>query len=212
MAENSISALQAAQARGLGVECDVRLSADGRPYVFHDAGLERLTGQPGRFDCLSGAEIDSLRLRDGSAVPSLERFLTEAGANTPVLVEIKSGRAMPLRLCRAVAAVLRRHPGAVAAMSFDPRIVTWFAARHRTMPRGLVLSRRGRAGRALLRGEALDIARARPHFLARDIRDLPLPDVRRSHPRLPLLCWTVRTGAERLRARRAGAQIIFERP
>jgi len=41
--ENSPSAFAAALAKGMGIECDVQRSSDGRAIVFHDEDLARLT-------------------------------------------------------------------------------------------------------------------------------------------------------------------------
>ena len=45
--ENTLSAFAAAVERGFAIECDVHLSADGVPVVFHDDDLKRLTGTEG---------------------------------------------------------------------------------------------------------------------------------------------------------------------
>ena len=40
--ENSLAAAEGAIAAGLGIECDIQMSADNVPMVFHDWALERL--------------------------------------------------------------------------------------------------------------------------------------------------------------------------
>jgi len=45
--ENSRAAFEAAVAAGYGIECDLQLSSDGVPMVFHDYALHRLTGETG---------------------------------------------------------------------------------------------------------------------------------------------------------------------
>ena len=40
-----------------GIECDVRLSRDGRVVVFHDASVNRTTDGRGRVDCMDFAEL-----------------------------------------------------------------------------------------------------------------------------------------------------------
>ena len=45
--ENSLSAFSGAIARGMGIECDVQQSGDGRAVVFHDWELDRLTAESG---------------------------------------------------------------------------------------------------------------------------------------------------------------------
>ena len=43
--ENSISAFAAAAEAGYAIECDLHISADGVPIVFHDPTLDRLTSE-----------------------------------------------------------------------------------------------------------------------------------------------------------------------
>jgi glycerophosphoryl diester phosphodiesterase len=210
--ENSLAAFQRAVAAGFGIECDVRSASDGVPHVFHDDRLARLTGSPGRFGGQSSEAIALLRLADGSRIPTLAMMLELVAGRVPVLVEVKSGRAAPNALCGAIAAAIARYRGPIAVMSFDPRVPAWFAAHRRRVVRGLVLSRRGQPPGAAGRRHALAISRARPHFLACDVRDLPDRTTSEARRRgMPLLCWTVRTGAERARVRRFADQPIFER-
>ncbi len=208
--ENSLAAAHAAISGGFGIECDVRQSRDGVVHVFHDARLERLTGAQGRFGNLDSVTIARLRLQGTSEAPPSLAALLALCAGTPLLIEIKSdgGPGTIARLCAAVAAELAGHNGPAAVMSFDPLVCHWFARHAPDIVRGLVLSRRVRAGIMSRRTKALAIARARPHFLACDVRDLPQAATRPAG--MPLLCWTVRTPAQRDLALRHGAQIIFE--
>lgn len=209
--ENGLAAFRAAVDRGHGIECDVRLAADGVPFVFHDARLERLTGASGRFEDRDSAAIAALRLADGGAVPSLADLLRLVAGRAPVLIEFKTGRPAPDALCRAVAVLLDGHDGPAAVMSFDPRVPAWFARHRPRVTRGLVLSRHGLPPDLAWRRHALAIGRARPHFLACDIRDLPDRTSRTARRQgRPVLVWTVRTGAQRARACRHADQIIFE--
>ncbi|MEM8921520.1 MAG: glycerophosphodiester phosphodiesterase family protein, partial [Pseudomonadota bacterium] len=45
--ENSLAAFHAAVVAGVGIELDVRLSADGVAMVFHDQMLDRMTNASG---------------------------------------------------------------------------------------------------------------------------------------------------------------------
>lgn len=211
--ENSLAAARAAMARGVGMECDVRLSRDGIAHVFHDARLGRLTQRRGPLHALDAATIAKLRLKGSTEpVPRLTELLALAGTIMPLLIELKSNRDPHAyaHLCAAVARDLEGHAGLAAVMSFDPLVVRWFARHRPHLPRGLVVSR-GKGWRlfALWR-ELWAIIRARPHFIACDVRDLPGAAALPARLRLPLLCWTVRTPAEHERAAESGAQIIFE--
>lgn len=210
--ENSLAAARAAIAQGVGIECDVRLSSDGLVHVFHDTRLERLTDGQGRFAALNADDIATLRLTDDEPIPRLATLLAMTGEHTPLLIEIKSDggpRACAL-LCAAVARDLVRHAGLVGVMSFDPLACHWFARHRPQILRGLVISRRYRSGIIARRGAALAIARANPHFIACDVRDLPRASAFPGRLRRPLLCWTVRSEGDSLRATRSGGQIIFE--
>src|SRR3954470_54801 len=44
--ENSLIAFAAALERGAGIECDLRLTADSKVIVFHDADALRICGSP----------------------------------------------------------------------------------------------------------------------------------------------------------------------
>ncbi len=206
--ENSLAAFRRAVDAGYGIECDVRLTRDNVPHVFHDARLERLTNVPGTFEQVDRRRAAMLQLRDGSPVPSLRAMLDYVAGRAPILVEVKTGRSAPHRLCSAIAAELDRYYGPVAIMSFDPRVSGWFAAHRRHLLRGLVISRRDHPRIYVAKRHALAIRRARPHFLAGDIRDQSIRPIRR--PALPTLFWTIRSRTDGLRAQAGQGQIIFE--
>jgi glycerophosphoryl diester phosphodiesterase len=48
--ENTPSAFAAAIEHGYAIECDVQLSSDGVPFIFHDDEFGRLTRATGRSD------------------------------------------------------------------------------------------------------------------------------------------------------------------
>src|SRR5690625_4946825 len=53
------------------VETDVRVSADGVPFCFHDPHLERMTGVQRPFAELTAEQIRALRLRGGQPIPTV---------------------------------------------------------------------------------------------------------------------------------------------
>lgn len=113
--------------RADGFECDVRLSADGVPYVFHDDDTRRLTGQTGTIEGRTAAEIDALRV-SGEAIPTLSTLLrlvtTHASAPLVLNIELKpTGDPAPLiAACGPLLeAIDSRHELVVS--SFDPRVL-----------------------------------------------------------------------------------------
>ncbi len=203
--ENSLSAFHAAIARGMGIECDVQRSGDGQAMVFHDFDLDRLTAENGPLGDRSEAALATIALT-GSAdtIPSLRTMLAEVAGKAPILIEIKSRRGSFRHagaLCMAVRRTLEGYQGQVAVMSFDPRVSDWFARRSPLTLRGLVVTEEnGKTLPGRIR-RRLSLWKARPQFLAYDIRDLPSRFAARQRKRgLPVLTWTVRSAEHRERA------------
>ncbi|WP_374406879.1 glycerophosphodiester phosphodiesterase family protein [Pelagerythrobacter sp.] len=202
--ENSPSAFAEAMVRGMGIECDVQRTGDGRAAVFHDWDLDRLTDDSGPLLRRPLVEIEALALSGSSdRIPSLERLLSQIAGRVPLLIELKSKRERRVSpLCLAVRRALDGYQGHHAVMSFDPRVSRWFAVHAPRIVRGLVVTEeddRGMAGR-LRRHAAL--WHARPDFLAYDVRDLPSAFAAGQRKRgLPVLTWTV--GSAELRERAA---------
>ena len=216
--ENSPAAFAAALARGMGIECDVQRSQDGKAMVFHDATLERMTAESRRVDALSAAQLGAIQLAGGTDnIPSLRQVLDQIGGKAPVLIEVKSSRKQGgsrgrvSALCLAVRRELEGYQGHVAVMSFDPRVVRWFAQHSPMTVRGLVVTEEnGKTLPGIVR-RRLSLWHARPDFLAYDIRDLPSRFAAAQRKRgLPLLTWTVKSAEHRERAQQHADAPIAE--
>ena len=89
--ENSLSAMKAAMAAGMGIECDIQRSLDREPMVFHDWELGRLTDGSGLTEVFSADELAKMRLQDSmDHIPSLGSLLAQVAGKVPILIEIKS--------------------------------------------------------------------------------------------------------------------------
>lgn len=213
VSENGMAAFDAAMAAGFGIECDVRASADGEVFVFHDADLARMTGADRLVATTSADKLDAMRLPDDGTIPRLIALIKQCAGSVPLLIEIKSDRPPTAPIAPLCAAVARAVPSGapIAVMSFDPMAMRWFARHAPGTVRGLVVTQQGK-GRwrsRIERGLALWLAK--PDFLACDIRDLPSPFVARARRKgLPVLTWTVRSPAQRATAATHADQIIFE--
>jgi glycerophosphoryl diester phosphodiesterase len=211
--ENSQSAFAAAIDAGLGIECDVQGTADDHAVVFHDWDLDRLTEATGNVREHTVAELIGTCLRGSDdRVPALPAVLRQIAGKVPLLIEIKSRRSLPFReLCCAVEQALRNYRGNVAVMSFDPRVVRWFADQAPRVVRGLVVTEENNRGAAGLWQRSLALRHSCAQFLAYDVRDLPSAFAARHRRRLPLLTWTVRTAELRERAEIYADAAIAER-
>lgn len=211
--ENSLAGATGAIAANLGIECDVQMSADGVPIVFHDWDLQRLVGTTGRFEDWRAAEICEMSLLGTEQRPAtLAQFLDEIAARVPVLVEVKSHPAMTIEpACEAIAAVLSRYVGQFAVMSFDDRVTRWFRENKPDTVSGLVMreDEYGHTQKAEERVAAFE--NAQPDFLAYHIAALPSEWVAGLRAGgLPILSWTVNTTETRARALECVDALIVE--
>ncbi|MCT2557639.1 glycerophosphodiester phosphodiesterase family protein [Tsuneonella sp. YG55] len=203
VAENSPAAFAEAIRRAMGIECDVQRSRDGRAMVFHDWTLDRLTAECGPVAARDAAALETIALAvGGDPIPTLDRLLEQVARRVPLLVEVKSKRnRSPVPLCLAVRRALEGYDGAVAVMSFDPRVPKWFSRHAPEIVRGLVVTEENERGWRGRFRRHLSLWHARPDFLAYDVRDLPSRFAAAQRARgLPLLTWTVRTPELRARA------------
>jgi glycerophosphoryl diester phosphodiesterase len=208
--ENSLAAASAAIAAGFAIECDVRLAGDGTVFVFHDADIQRMCGAPGRIEAMTADAIGALRLSaTQEPVPRLARLLDMIAGRVPLLIEIKTDGPAAAAICLAVRRVLEGYRGPVAVMGFNPEVSRWFAAHAPRIVHGLVMEQRGGLVDSVKR--RLAVWRAKPDFLAYDVRALPsaLPAALLAKG-VPVLSWTVRSDADRATVAAHADRPIFE--
>lgn len=207
--ENTLSAFSAAVERNYAIECDVHLSADGVPIVFHDADLERLTGRKGFIYEKTCAEMAALRIGGtGDHAPSLTEVISLIDGKVPIVIELKGIEGKDNGLVQAVAAVLKDYKGHAAIMSFDHWLVRRFASDAPGIPGGLTAE--GIGARDL---ELHFSMLAHPiSFVSFGVKDLPNPFVSfvRDKMGLPAITWTVRDQAARDVTAQYADQATFE--
>jgi glycerophosphoryl diester phosphodiesterase len=221
--ENSLPAVQAAIMNGYGIEVDLQLSSDGEAMVFHDRDLLRLTGTKGKVNQTDAEDMASLKLigGQGARIPRLTELLATVAGRAPILIELKDrdgsmGRDVGL-LETAVARALAGYHGDVAVMSFNPHSIAAMAHLAPRIPRGLVTSGFRILSSSLLRArrthlrDILDFERVGASFVSHDARDLARPRLRSLREAgVPVLCWTIRSRAEEIKARALADNITFE--
>jgi glycerophosphoryl diester phosphodiesterase len=213
LVENSRSAFEAAIERGHGIELDVQASADAQAMVFHDHVLDRLTGVTGAVADRSAAELQRIGIGgSGDTIPTLAEVLQLIHGRVPLLIEVKAPDPRVAPLCLAVLRALEGYRDPVGVMSFNPEVSRWYARHAPRVTRGLVVTEAGRRWRGAI-GRRLAIWRARPDFLAYDVRDLPSRFAARARRRgIPVFTWTCRSEEQVKRAQRHADQIIYEDP
>lgn len=89
IAENTVAAFEAAIAAGADyVETDCHLTRDGKVVLFHDASLERVTGDPRRLSDVTYAELQRL-MADRGGLGTLDEVLA-AYPQTRFNIDVKA--------------------------------------------------------------------------------------------------------------------------
>ncbi|WP_024866763.1 glycerophosphodiester phosphodiesterase family protein [Butyrivibrio sp. FCS014] len=142
--ENSMAAFKKAVEGGYGIECDVQLTRDGIPVIFHDFTLKRVA----RYENDRAAEVkgkvidytyDELQelvlLGSNERIPKFEDFLKMVDGRVPLIIELKI-ELKDLRVCGEVWKFLKDYKGVYCIESFNPLGVWWFKRNHPDIMRG----------------------------------------------------------------------------
>ncbi len=93
--ENTLLGVRCAVAMGVDfVECDVRLSADGRVVVMHDAAVDRTTDGAGLVAEMDLAELRALDAGRGERAPLLEEVVDMVRGRCELLCDLKCAAAV----------------------------------------------------------------------------------------------------------------------
>lgn len=201
--ENSRAAFAAALEIGSGIECDLRLTADNRIIVFHDADARRICGLPAEIGRSTLADLNRLDVGD-HPIPTLASLLCMVAGRVPLLLEVKVQGDL-LRWAPALRRELARYDGRLGVMSFDPRLPRLLKTSLAGVRRGLVAGH----GMPSLR-RLLAMRLASPDFLAVDRRALGEPWVAAARRRIPVYSWTICTAGQRSQASVHADALIWE--
>ncbi|WP_029674401.1 glycerophosphodiester phosphodiesterase family protein [Butyrivibrio sp. VCB2006] len=143
--ENSMAAFRKAVEAGYGIECDVQLTKDGVPVIFHDFSLARIARYPegsvptdavvnpdgslgvkGKVIDYTYQELLEFHLLDSDEkIPKFEEFLQMVNGKIPLIVELKI-EYKNLSVCPKVDELLSRYNGVYCIESFNPLGVRWY--------------------------------------------------------------------------------------
>lgn len=222
--ENSASAFEAAISGGFAIECDVQLTSDGVPVIFHDDNMKRLLGKDGAVADCTAADITSSALLDSAAGDCPQKFtdfLNQIAGRTLLQIELKHQRDTTgtQLLARAVAQALKPYEGPVTVESFDPHLLTAIRQFGFAGQRGIITYDYADASednhlteeqRYTLR-HLLHWHETQFDFIscAKDALTLPAIVFWRALGK-PVTAWTIRSQAEADAARPHSDQIVFE--
>lgn len=220
--ENTLTAAEAAAARGFAIECDVQITRDAEAVVFHDFTLDRLTAERGEVAQRTAEELARVAITGSQddRIPTLQAFLDRIAGRVPLVVEIKSRFDGNPALTRRTCEVLAGYSGPFVVKSFDPAVLAGIRQTAPSIIRGIVAEShhadRSYAGLSAERRHALanllHYGESGFQFVSWRVADLPAagPYLAQALALMPVMAWTVRTPQERARAAAHADQMVFE--
>ncbi|GHD09153.1 glycerophosphodiester phosphodiesterase [Tianweitania populi] len=207
--ENTLSAFEAAVERQYTIECDVHLSADGVPIVFHDDELKRLTGMEGSIFEKTAAELREFRIGGtDDHPPTLAELLALVAGRVPLVIELKGIEGKDDGLVGKVAEQLKAYDGAAAIMSFDHWLIRQFRTHAPGIPAGLTAY--GREDSELEAHFSMLVHGF--DFVSYGVDDLPNRFITfvREKLSMPVITWTVRNEQAKAKTFAHADQMTFE--
>ncbi len=184
--------------------------------MIHDPRLDRTTDASGLVRDLPLDDLRAVRVRGSDeTLPSITDLLALVGGRSTLFLELKAPVAVvdKGRMASALAKALAGYGGAVAAMTFDPDLLSLLRPTLPTTPLGILAGGEER-GTPLItrfgRDFMLHSPRTRPDFVGYYAVALPHPAVSLARRTRPVLAWTVRSRQEAARLAPYVDQIIFE--
>ena len=217
--ENSATAFGAAIKANCAIELDVQITSDNKLLVFHDEGLERLTGLAGQVAHMPLSDLTQIRVKDlAEPLPSLQEVLELVNGQVPIIMEVKSNYREIGARPQAVVEAVAHYSGPLAIMSFDPAIMLAIKAQNCPRPLGLVASlfpkrlwpQLGYWQRFSYR-HMMSLKKLDPSFIGYNINDLPHGPISRFRANGgKVISWTVKTEEQLAKAIAFADAPIFE--
>ncbi len=207
--ENTSTAFDRAIACGYNIECDLQITSDNAPVVFHDYKTDRLCGVEGVVKEMTAAELKELTIGSSGEHPqTLKDMLRQVDDGAGLVIELKpQSDSLTTIFATAVLEDLNDYVGRVALMSFDANLILELIRLGSPWPVGLTAEAHSDDGLHLDE----DIFDSGVRFVSFHVADLPHSFVDHAKARgLPVITWTVRTEKELQLTYRHADQITFE--
>ena len=207
--ENTLAAAERAIERGYAIECDIQLSSDSVPMVFHDDDLKRLCGINGAVRERSASELGLLSIGGTSQkIPTLKQLLRLVDGRVPLVIELKGHKPEEDDgFVDDVLEVLEGYSGPIALMSFDHHLLKALKQADCPYPVGLT-AEGARPDDFFTHDEAMAYGL---DFISYAVAHLPNSFITAQRARgIPVITWTVRDGTMRERTYMHADQMTFE--
>ncbi|MDO1583936.1 glycerophosphodiester phosphodiesterase [Rhizobium oryzicola] len=207
--ENTLSAFSRAVEAGFAIECDLQLSSDSVPMVFHDDTLDRLCNIPGNVRERTAGELGLLTI-GGTAdrIPRFKQLLDLVKGKVPLVIELKGQSAEEDDgFAETVLEILEGYTGKVALMSFDHHLLKDLKRAGSPYPVGLTAM--GDTPEEFFKhDEAMQLGL---NFISYHWAHLPNSFIEAQKSRgIPVITWTVRDEKARAHTYTHADQMTFE--
>jgi glycerophosphoryl diester phosphodiesterase len=187
--ENTLNAFREAKKLGAEMcECDVQLSRDDIPVIFHDYDLKRLGGRPDQLKDLTVAELKS-----AAQICTLEEVLTDPQVPEKLNIELKTRRADD-PLSRKVSRVVENVHAEkrVIFSSFNPFALWMMQDYLPEVPRALLVSEEKADGNSWWLRKMLSAPILKIHMLNLEQSMLDVETIQFwNKKKMPISAWTV---------------------
>ncbi|SIQ62403.1 Glycerophosphoryl diester phosphodiesterase [Rhizobium sp. RU33A] len=207
--ENTLSAFSRAIEAGFAIECDIQLSSDSVPMVFHDHDLQRLCNMNGEVRERTAGELRMLSIGGTKdKIPTLRQMLDLVKGQVPLVIELKGIDAEhDDGFAEAVLEVLEGYEGKVALMSFDYHLLRALKVTECPWPVGLTAEGVKPENFAAHR-EAMDLGLDFTSYCVAHLPNDFVSDLRENGA--PVITWTVRDEIMRSQTYKYADQMTFE--
>ena len=210
--ENSMMAYAAAIEKGYPIEMDIQLTKDNALVCFHDDNLKRMTGVDSLVWDKTLEEVESLSLAGtDEKIPLFDDFLKFVNGRTPVVIELKSQRTKGVIVDEAIKR-LDNYKGDFVVQSFDPFIMREFRKKRPQFIRGQLVDKSRHKNLPWIADKLLGMAffnfTVKPDFMNMNVKYLPVNGRMIKNRRL--ICWTIRSEEDRIKAEKYADNYIFE--
>jgi glycerophosphoryl diester phosphodiesterase len=208
--ENTLSAFSRAIEAGFAIECDVQLSSDSVPVIFHDDEMTRLTGIKGDIRERTAGELSMMSVgQTKDRIPTLKQLLTLCDGKVPLVIELKgrAGEGEDDGFAEAVLEVLEGYEGSAALMSFDHHLLKDLKAAGSPWPIGLT-AEGNNPDKFFAHDDAM---RTGVDFISYHYGHLPNSFIEAQRKLgVPVITWTVRDENARATTYKYADQMTFE--
>jgi glycerophosphoryl diester phosphodiesterase len=213
--ENSLMAFETAVRKGLAMELDVQLLADGEIVVFHDSNTLRMTGVDTLITNCEAHQLSDMRLMGSDqTIPLLDDVLDLVRGEVPLLIEMKGFGGMG-SFGKRILQKLEGYDGPFALQSFNPKALLWLKMRAPYILRGQISGSLKNVKlawhRKLLVRYLLTNGITKPHFISYEAERIPeMKRLQSLRARMPIIAWTISTREQYRRLNQFCDNIIFE--